>query len=121
MTVDGSPDEPGATWATSSSSTILWRPVVGRDLFEARIPARSGRSPGWYAGYVARTPGDGDDEWRGYIGLTHVPIGMGRREAVQAVVERRVRELLATRAAGGGDESVTRGKRESRESVDHAS
>ncbi len=88
----------------ATTRPITWRPVIGRELFEARVVIKSGRSPGWYVGYVARTLGDGDDEWRGYVGITHVLVSIGRREAVQAAVERAAREAWATRIASAGDQ-----------------
>lgn len=102
--------------ATSSEPAITWRPVNVPDLLEARIIVRDGDHGGhgghrghggFYAGYVARTPGDGDDEWRGNIGVTHAPVGMGQREAMQAAVER------AARAAWGARQrAVWAGKQE---------
>ena len=104
----------------SKTPTIHWRPVNVTDLLEARLVSGNGDGDderGLYVGYIARTPGDGNDEWRGYIGITHVLVAVGTREIVQAAVEQRVRDLLATRAAGS-DVDVTRGERGS---VDHAS
>lgn len=103
-------DRRGHLQATSSVPAITWRPVNVTDLLEARIVVGDGDHGdhgGFYAGYVARTPGDGDDEWRGYIGVTHAPVGMGQREAMQAAVER------AARAAWGARQrAVWAGKQE---------
>jgi len=92
MTVPNGPDERGTTTVLP---TITWRPVNVPDLLEARLDVGDG--PALYTGYVARTPGDGDDEWRGYVGVTHVLVSIGRREAVQAAVERAAREAWAAR------------------------
>ncbi len=84
----------------SKTPPITWRPVVGREIFEARLVAGSGRSLGWSVGYVAHTPGDGDDQWRGYVGLRHEPVGMGQRAAVeQAAVEQAAVEQAAVERA----------------------
>ena len=104
MTVHDGPDEPGAM---SSSPPITWQPVDALDLFEARIIDEGGRA--LYVGYVGHTPRDGDDQWRGYIGVTHVPVGMGRREAVQAAVERAAREAWAARRVGACDQGIVTG------------
>jgi len=69
------------------------------DIIEARRIDADGRA--LYVGYVARTPGDGDDEWRGYVGLSHAPVGMGRLRSVQAAVDRVPRaEWIAGAEAG---------------------
>jgi len=68
--------------------------VGALDLLEARLDVEDG--PALYAGYVARTPGDSDDEWRGYVVVAHVLVSIGRRDAVQAAVERAAREAWAT-------------------------
>jgi len=82
-----------------SPPTITWRPVDALDLFEARIIDEGGRA--LYVGYVGHTPRDGDDEWRGYVGVTHVLVSIGRREAVQAAVERAAREAWAAQQTWG--------------------
>ncbi len=45
-----------------------------------------------YAGYVAVTPGA--DVWRGYVGRGFIPLGMGARPEMQAVVAQQVMEML---------------------------
>jgi len=87
----------------ATAPTITWRPVNVPDLLEARLVVGDGNDGGLYAGYVARTPGDGNDAWRGYIGLMHLPVGIGRRPAVQAAVERAARAAWAARMAGARD------------------
>ena len=81
----------------NSSQAITWRPTDVRDLLEARIVDDDGSA--LYAGYIVRRAGEGDDEWHGYIGIAHVLVGVGRREAVQAAVERAAREAWAAQLA----------------------
>jgi len=84
-----------------AAPVIAWMPVANLiDLLEARLV--DGNGADLYAGYVARTPGDGDDEWRGYVGVTHVLVSIGLREAVQAVVERAAREAWAAQQTAAG-------------------
>jgi len=83
--------QPTTVSSSSSSPPITWRPTNVRDLLEARLPDGDA-----YVGYVVRRAGDGDDEWRGYVGVTHVLVSIGRREAVQATVERAAREAWST-------------------------
>ncbi len=93
MTGQSGPDEPDEPEAP----TITWHQVVVPDLLEARITTGDDGDggEGLYAGYVARSPGD--NEWRGYIGLTHTLVALGTRDAVQAAVEQAAREAWATR------------------------
>ncbi len=90
MTMPDGPDEPGMP-------PLIWREIGIPNLLEARLIVGVGN--GVYVGYVARSPGD--DEWRGYIGLTHVLVGMGQRQVVQAAVERVAREAWAARQTRG--------------------
>ncbi len=86
------PDEPGAA---VSSATIMWRPTNVRDLLEARLPDGDA-----YVGYIVRRAGESEDEWHGYVGVTHVLVAVGTREVAQAAVEQVVREAWAARQAG---------------------
>lgn len=70
----------------TSDLGIVWRSVMSADIIEARRVDADGCA--LYVGYVAHTLGDGDDEWRGYVGIRHAPVGMGRLSTVQAAVER---------------------------------
>lgn len=73
-----------------SPPPITWRPTDVRDLLEARLA-----DGGAYIGYVVRCAGESEDEWRGYIGVTHTLVAVGTRGAVQAVVERAAHEAWA--------------------------
>jgi len=66
-------------------------------LHEARATLPDGRDP--YVGYVATDPGMGlgDDVWRGYVGRSFEPVGMGPRVAMQEAVVRRALEVLEDR------------------------
>ena len=86
MTMPDGPDEPGMP-------PLIWREVGIPNLLEARLIRGAGN--GVYVGYVARSPGD--DEWRGYIGLTHTLVALGTRDAVQAAVEQAAREAWTAR------------------------
>jgi len=90
MTAHDGPGEPGAL-------TITWREVGIPNLLEARLIMGAGN--GVYVGYVARSPGD--NEWRGYIGLTHTLVALGTRDAVQAAVEQAARDAWAARQTRG--------------------
>ncbi len=68
---------------------IRWREVKPT-LHEARV---IGDGPDLYVGYVARTPPS--PLWRGYVGVTHTPVGTGALAAVREAVERRALGLLA--------------------------
>ena len=60
-------------------------------LHEARVTTADGAD--LYAGYVAVTPGA--DVWRGYVGRGFIPLGMGSLLVMRAVVEQRVRDIVA--------------------------
>jgi hypothetical protein len=60
------------------------------DLFEARLTTPEGKDV--YVGYIAVTPGAA--VWRGYVGRSFEPVGMGSRAAMQEAVERRALEAL---------------------------
>jgi len=66
---------------------IQWREDAPH-LYTAQIVDREGTAV--YVGYVAEGPGS--DVWRGYLGRTFTPVGMGPRAAVQAAVEQRALE-----------------------------
>jgi len=77
MTPDPSPPPPPAV--------IVWRTVDGPDLIEARL-VRGDALP-LYCSYVARAPGAREEEWRGYVGINFLPVGVGTCAAMQAAVE----------------------------------
>ncbi len=62
----------------------------GSDLLEARAVLPDGRDI--YAGYVAASPGQ--SAWRGYVGSTFAPLGMGPQSVMQRLVEQRVAEII---------------------------
>lgn len=94
------PDEPGTAASPPIPGTITWRPTAVPDLLEARLVAGNGAADGLYVGYIVRRAGDGEDEWHGYIGIEHVLLAVGSREAVQAAVEQAAREAWTTRRQG---------------------
>jgi len=91
MTMPDGPDEPGMP-------PLIWREVGIPNLLEARLIMGAGN--GVYVGYVARSPGD--NEWRGYIGLTHTLVALGTHDAVQAAVEQAAREAWTARQTATG-------------------
>ncbi len=62
----------------------------GSDLLEARAVLPDGRDI--YAGYVAASPGQGT--WRGYVGSTFAPLGMGPRSVMQRAVAQMVADIM---------------------------
>lgn len=77
---------------------ICWR-QQSPDLHEAVLRAADGRAV--YVGYVARTPPRA--VWRGYVGPSFAPVGMGPLEIMKAAVEQRVRDAGLTETAGRGE------------------
>jgi len=81
----------------------------GSDLLEARAVLPDGRDV--YAGYVAASPGQ--SAWRGYVGSTFAPLGMGPRSVMQRAVAQMVADIvqdgsadqqLAALEGGGGED-----------------
>ncbi len=72
---------------------IVWTPLTGATILEARVVDLTLGSVlnGVYIGYVAH---DAGDVWRGYLGRDFVPVGVGPREALQGMIERRAWELV---------------------------
>ncbi len=68
---------------------IQWREEAPH-LYAAQLVDAEGVA--FYVGYVAEGPGS--DVWRGYLGRTFTPVGMGSRAAVQAAVEQRAVEIM---------------------------
>jgi len=62
----------------------------GSDLLEARAVLPDGRDV--YAGYVAASPGQ--SAWRGYVGSTFAPLGMGPRSVMQRAVAQMVADIM---------------------------
>ncbi len=93
----GESDEGGWTHSWQEAPAITWRPTNVRDLLEARLTDGDA-----YVGYIVRRAGESEDEWHGYVGVTHVLVAVGTREVVQAVVERAAREVWATRRSAEG-------------------
>jgi len=73
----------------STTPVIRWI-ERGPDLLEARAVLPDGRDV--YAGYVAASPGQ--RAWRGYVGSTFSPVGMGPQSVMQRAVAQMVAELL---------------------------
>ncbi len=79
------------------------------DLYEARAVLPDGRDV--FAGYIAASPGQGI--WRGYVGSTFAPLGMGPRSVMQRAVAQMVADIvqdgsadqqLAALEGGGGED-----------------
>ncbi len=68
---------------------IQWREEAPH-LYAAQIVDEEGVAI--YVGYVAEGPGS--DVWRGYLGRTFTPVGMGPRVSVQGAIEHRVVEIM---------------------------
>jgi len=68
---------------------IHWREEAPH-LYAAQVVDADGAAI--YVGYVAAGPGH--DLWRGYLGRTFMPIGMGSRARVQQAIEQRARAIL---------------------------
>ncbi len=62
----------------------------GPDLLEARAVLPDGRDI--YAGYVAASPDQ--RAWRGYVGSTFSPVGMGPLTVIQHAVAQMVAEIV---------------------------
>ncbi len=79
----------------STVAAIRWT-KRGPDLLEARAVLPDERDV--YAGYVAASPGQ--RAWRGYVGSTFSPVGMGPRNVMQRAVAQMVAEILQDGSAG---------------------
>jgi hypothetical protein len=75
---------------------IHWREEAPH-ICAAQLVDGQGRSV--YVGYVAE--GHGHDLWRGDLGRTFTPVGMGSRATVQQVIEQQARGLLTQRSEKG--------------------
>ncbi len=71
----------------------------GSDLLEARAVLPDGRDV--YAGYVAASPGQ--SAWRGYVGATFAPLGMGPRSVMQRAVAQMAVDIMRN---GGVDQQI---------------
>jgi len=78
----------------STTPPIRWT-ERGPDLLEARAVLPDGRDV--YAGYVAASPGQ--RAWRGYVGSTFSPVGLGPRSVMQRAVAQMVAEILQNGSA----------------------
>ncbi len=85
------PDNPDDPRAQSTPPPVTWRSTNVRDLLEARLTDGD-----TYLGYVVRRAGESEDEWHGYVGVTHVLVAVGTREVAQATVEQVARDTWAT-------------------------
>jgi len=68
---------------------IHWREEAPH-LYAAQLVDADGAAV--YVGYVAAGPDQ--DLWRGYLGRTFTPVGMGPRARVQQAIEQRARAIL---------------------------
>jgi len=88
---------------SASALRIVWQPARSAAILEARMvdPAPGSPLDDVYVGYLAR---DAGDTWRGYLGVSFVPVGVGPRETLQEMIEQRAWELLRAGALtrGGG-------------------
>jgi len=80
---------------------IQWREEAPH-LYAAQVVDADGAAV--YVGYVAAGPGP--DLWRGYLGRTFTPIGMGPRARVQESLERRARAILERGVSAREDNSA---------------
>jgi len=78
----------------STTPAIHWI-ERGSDLLEARAVLPDGRDI--YAGYVAASPGQ--SAWRGYVGSTFAPLGMGPRSVMQRAVAQMVADIVRNGSA----------------------
>jgi len=76
-----------------TSPRIVWTPLTGVAILEARVVDLTPGSvlDGVYVGYVVR---DVDYVWRGYLGIDFVPVGVGERATLQAMIEEQAWELV---------------------------